>query len=127
MLQVKHIVQELEDQKKTSRNLFGVLFGQIALLVLMTAVVFAAVMSGVELSKESHVRDGKLVSLNNTAVGVKTLTSTQGLMHVTSLPTEAFSKIKATTIVFAKGTSIYSKIIRQIPVPRTLSNRKHRD
>ena len=111
MPQVKHIVQELENQKRTSRNLYGVLFGQIALLALMTAVVFAAVMSGVELSKESHVRNGKLVTLNNTAVSVNTLTSSAGLMHVSSLPTEAFSKIKATTIVFDKGSSIYLQII----------------
>ena len=108
---MKHIIQELENEKRTSRNLFGVLFGQIMLLYLMTAVVFAAVMSGVELSKESHVRDGKLVTLNDTAVSVKTLTSSAGLMHVTSLPTEAFSKIKTTTIVFDMGLSINSKII----------------
>ena len=106
---MKHIVQELENEKRTSRNLFGVLFGQIMLLYLMTAVVFAAVMSGVELSKESHVRDGKLVTLNDTAVSVKTLTSSAGLMDVASLPTEAFSKIKTTTIVFDMGSSINPK------------------
>ena len=76
-------------------------------MALMTAVVFAAVMSGVELSKETHVVDGNLVGRNNTPVTVDTLKSTQGLMYVTSLPTEAFGQIKATTIVFdMKGTLI---------------------
>ena len=105
--QVKHIVQELETRKETSRNLFCVLSGQIWVMVLMTAVVFAAVMSGVELSKETHVVDGNLVGRNNTPVSVKTLKSTHGLMSVTSLPTEAFGQLKATTIVFdMKGTLI---------------------
>ena len=74
-------------------------------MVLLTAVVFGAVMSGVELSKETHVVDGNLVGQNKTPVSVKTLKSTQGLMYVTSLPTEALGQIKATTIVFdMKGT-----------------------
>ena len=105
--QVKHIVQELEARKETSRNLFSVLFGQLMLMVLITAVVFAAVMSGVELSKETHVVDGNLVGRNNTPVTVDTLKSTQGLMSVTSLPTEALGQIKATTVVFdMEGTLI---------------------
>ena len=105
---MKRIVQELEVEKSASRNLFSVLFGQVMLMVLMTAVVFAAVMSGVELSKETHVVDGNLVGRNNTPVSVKTLKSTQGLMSVTSLPTEAFGQIKATTIVFdMKGTLMH--------------------
>ena len=123
---MKHIVQELENQKQTSKNLFGVLFGQIALLVLMTAVVFAAVMSGVELSKESHVRNGNLVTLNNTAVSVKTLTSSAGLMDVASLPTEAFSKIKTTTIVFDMGSSINRKIVFNPLLHLAPSDCKHR-
>ena len=105
---MKRIVQELEVQKSTSRNLFSVLFGQVMLMALMTAVVFAAVMSGVELSKETHVVDGNLVGRNNTPVTVDTLKSTQGLMYVTSLPTEALGQIKATTVVFdMKGTLMH--------------------
>ena len=100
--QVRRIVQDLSEQKSTSENLFGAIYGQIAILILMTAVVFAAVMFGVEFSKETHVVDGNLVTGDNTAVSVNTLKTTQGLMYMTTIPTDAFSQINSMTIVFDK-------------------------
>ena len=101
LLQVREIVEDLIAQKKKTRELTKVLFGQIVVFVLMCAIIFAVVVCGMKFTQATWVKDRILLDVQTQKpVRAANVENTESLMYVTTLPTEAFSHLKTVTVVF---------------------------
>lgn len=85
------------------------LLGQIAVFVAMCAIVFLVVVGGMEFTQQTWVRDRTLLDIETKKpVRAANVENTKGLMYLATLPTEAFSHLKTTTIIFdMMGTSVH--------------------
>ena len=98
---MRHIVADLAAQKKKTKELTKVLFGQIAVFLLMSAIVFAVVVLAMQINQVTWIQDRTLLDKRTRKpVRAANVENTKGLMHVTTLPTEAFSHLKTVTVVF---------------------------
>ena len=85
------------------------LLGQIAAFVAMCAIVFLVVVGVMKFAQDTSVRDRTLLGKGTKKpVRAANVENTKGLMYVATLPTEAFSHLKTTTIVFdMMGTLVH--------------------
>ena len=109
-LQVRGIVADLAAHKKKTKELTKVLFAQIAVFLLMSAIVFVVVVSAMQINQVTRIKDRTLLDKRTQKpVRAANVENTKGLMHVTTLPTEAFSHLKTVTVVFdMEGKLLYS-------------------
>lgn len=92
--EVKAIVSDLEQKKKSVRNLKKMLVGVVFVAVVVCALLFGLMFASNEAAKENHTKDGVMTDLGGSPVQVDTVESVAGLWDLAQVPLPTFSKIK---------------------------------
>jgi len=92
--EVKAIVSDLDEQKKSVRNLKKMLLGAIFVGVVACMVLFGLMFASNEAAKENHTKDGVMTDLGGSPVQVDMVESVAGLWDLAHVPLSTFSKIE---------------------------------
>ena len=110
---MSEIVQDLLDQKKKTKELTKVIFGQIAVFLLMSSIVFAVVVLAMQVNQATWIKNRTLLDKETQKpVRAASVGNVKGLMHVATLPTEAFSHLKTVTVAFSMNGQLHPSCCR---------------